>query len=122
VRLGDKWRLAAHGEAGIYDRIRTHQAWIGDVLLSVQRQGEAEVEFTSAIAIARQLLIEGTTILRFAVVGVVSAVAAGPRLLFALRSSGSDFPKFDWAFDKIPLAFRTFFAMSDLCAQLIYFA
>ena len=27
---------------------------IGDVLLSVQRQGEAEVEFTRAIAIARQ--------------------------------------------------------------------
>ena len=47
---------------------------------------------------------------------------AGPRLLFALRSSGSDFPKFDWPFDKIPLAFRAFFAMSDLCAQLIYFA
>jgi hypothetical protein len=41
-------------EAGIYDRIRTHQARIGDVLLSVQRQGEAEVEFTRAIAIGRQ--------------------------------------------------------------------
>jgi predicted ATPase len=27
---------------------------IGDVLLSVQRQGEAEVEFTRALAIARQ--------------------------------------------------------------------
>jgi hypothetical protein len=47
---------------------------------------------------------------------------AGPRLLFALRSSGSDFLKLDWAFDKMPLAFRAFFATSDLCAQLIYFA
>jgi len=28
----------------------------------------------------------------------------------------------DWAFDKMPLAFRAFFAMSDFCAQLIYFA
>ena len=92
------------------------------MLLSVQRQGEAEVEFTRAIAIARQQLIEGTTILRFAVVGVVSAVAAGPRLFFALRSSGSDFPKLDWALDKMPLAFRAFFAMSDFRAQLIYFA
>ena len=49
-------------------------------------------------------------------------VATGPRLRFALRSSGSDLPKLDWAFDKMPLAFRAFFTTSDLCAQLIYFA
>jgi predicted ATPase len=34
--------------------LRTLHRIIGDVLLSVQRQGEAEVEFTRAIAIARQ--------------------------------------------------------------------
>ena len=83
----------ANGEAGIYDRIRTHQARIGDVLLSVQRQGEAEVEFTRAIAIARQQLIEGTTILRFAVVGVVFGRCRGSALTFCSSFVRLGFPE-----------------------------